>query len=139
MLWSIMSFSLSLFPAADILAEFDDPNIDKEAALAGLLGLKFPSFWNPFFWFCAEDDSPYPEVRSAVANTDDPDIPVGTLRAWVLGLIFAIIIPVCYSHYFLHFIFIVGSRALINSFSSVILQSLSPVYVVMQTSLQKFA
>ena len=45
MLWSISSsFSLSLFPAADILAEFDDPNIDKDAALAGLLGSKFPSF-----------------------------------------------------------------------------------------------
>lgn len=32
-----------------------------------------------------EDDSPYPEVRSAVANTDDPSIPVGTLRAWIMG------------------------------------------------------
>ena len=40
-----------------------------------------------------EDDSPYPEVRSAVANTDDPTIPVSTLRSWVLGLIWAIIIP----------------------------------------------
>ncbi|KDR72867.1 hypothetical protein GALMADRAFT_228557 [Galerina marginata CBS 339.88] len=59
------------------LPDFDDPNMDKEAALAGIL----------------EDDSPYPEVRSAVANTDDPDIPVNTLRAWVLGLIWAIIIP----------------------------------------------
>jgi hypothetical protein len=33
-----------------------------------------------------EDDSPYPEVRSAVANTDDPDMPCNTFRAWVLGL-----------------------------------------------------
>ncbi|KAF5319703.1 hypothetical protein D9619_008669 [Psilocybe cf. subviscida] len=57
--------------------EFDDPNLDKDAALAGIL----------------EDDSPYPEVRSAVANTDDPTIPVNTFRAWVLGLIWAIIIP----------------------------------------------
>lgn len=32
-----------------------------------------------------DDDSPYPEVRSAVANTDDPSIPVSTLRSWVLG------------------------------------------------------
>ncbi|KAG5645321.1 hypothetical protein DXG03_006510 [Asterophora parasitica] len=59
------------------LQDFDDPNIDKDAAVAGIL----------------EDDSPYPEVRSAVANTDDPDIPVSTIRAWVLGLIWAIIIP----------------------------------------------
>ncbi|KAJ6532845.1 oligopeptide transporter [Mycena vulgaris] len=62
---------------AAALPEFDDPNLDKDAAIAGIL----------------EDDSPYPEVRSAVANTDDPTIPVGTLRAWTLGLIWAIIIP----------------------------------------------
>jgi OPT family small oligopeptide transporter len=62
---------------AAALPEFDDPNLDKDAAIAGIL----------------EDDSPYPEVRSAVANTDDPTIPVGTLRAWTLGLFWAIIIP----------------------------------------------
>ncbi|KAJ7172836.1 OPT oligopeptide transporter [Mycena crocata] len=62
---------------AAALPEFDDPNLDKDAAIAGLL----------------EDDSPYPEVRSAVANTDDPSIVVGTIRAWTLGLIWAIIIP----------------------------------------------
>lgn len=33
-----------------------------------------------------EDDSPYPEVRSAVANTDDPTIPVSSIRAWVIGM-----------------------------------------------------
>lgn len=58
------------------MPEFDDPNIDKDAAIAGVL----------------EDDSPYPEVRSAVANTDDPTMPVSTLRAWVLGMVWAIII-----------------------------------------------
>ena len=41
----------------------------------------------------AEDDSPYPEVRSAVANTDDPSMPVSSLRVWVIGIIWAIIIP----------------------------------------------
>ena len=41
----------------------------------------------------AEDDSPYPEVRAAVANTDDPDMPCATFRAWLVGLIWAIIIP----------------------------------------------
>ena len=40
-----------------------------------------------------EDDSSYPEVRSAVANTDDPEMPVNTVRVWVLGIFFAIIIP----------------------------------------------
>ncbi|KAJ2936791.1 hypothetical protein H1R20_g315, partial [Candolleomyces eurysporus] len=53
-----------------------DPNIDpKEAAIGAF-----------------EDDSPYPEVRSAVANTDDVTIPSGTVRAWVLGLFWAIVI-----------------------------------------------
>ena len=56
------------------LAEFDDPNVDPEA-------------------MALEDDSPYPEVRSAVSNTDDPDMPVNTLRAWIVGLIWSILIP----------------------------------------------
>ncbi|KAL4247172.1 oligopeptide OPT transporter family protein [Abortiporus biennis] len=56
------------------VAEFDDPNVDKEA-------------------IALEDDSPYPEVRSAVSNTDDPTMPVNTLRAWLIGIIWAIIIP----------------------------------------------
>lgn len=40
-----------------------------------------------------EDDSPYPEVRSAVANTDDPEMPASTLRAWILGLVWAVVLP----------------------------------------------
>jgi hypothetical protein len=40
----------------------------------------------------AEDDSPYPEVRSAVANFDDSTMPVSTFRAWVMGIIWAIIL-----------------------------------------------
>jgi len=43
--------------------------------------------------FEEEDDSPYPEVRSAVANTDDPSMPVSTFRAWVLGIFWAILLP----------------------------------------------
>ncbi|KAJ3500601.1 hypothetical protein NLJ89_g9722 [Agrocybe chaxingu] len=39
-----------------------------------------------------EDDSPYPEVRSAVANFDDPEMPASTFRAWILGLFWAILI-----------------------------------------------
>ncbi|THG97283.1 hypothetical protein EW145_g7646 [Phellinidium pouzarii] len=63
---------------------FDDPNIDKNA-----IGL--------------DDDSPYPEVRSAVANTDDPSIPVSTLRAWVLGIIWAILLPGINQFFFFRF------------------------------------
>jgi OPT family small oligopeptide transporter len=40
-----------------------------------------------------EDDSPYPEVRSAVANFDDPEMPVSTIRAWVIGLVWSILLP----------------------------------------------
>jgi hypothetical protein len=40
-----------------------------------------------------EDESPYPEVRAAVSNTDDMEMPVDTIRAWMIGLFWAIIIP----------------------------------------------
>jgi hypothetical protein len=39
----------------------------------------------------AEEDSPYPEVRSAVANADDPNMPVSTIRSWTIGMTCAII------------------------------------------------
>ena len=31
------------------------------------------------------DNSPYPEVRAVVPNTDDPTLPCSTIRAWVIG------------------------------------------------------
>ncbi|EEQ37471.1 putative sexual differentiation process protein [Clavispora lusitaniae] len=34
-----------------------------------------------------EDDSPYPEVRASVPSTDDPSLPQGTIRMWVIGFI----------------------------------------------------
>jgi hypothetical protein len=54
--------------------DFDDPNFDPTAATL-------------------EDESPYPEVRSAVSNTDDPSMPASTFRAWTVGLIWAVLIP----------------------------------------------
>ena len=33
-----------------------------------------------------EEDSPYAEVRAAVSNIDDPEMPALTLRMWVIGL-----------------------------------------------------
>ncbi|RPD78416.1 OPT oligopeptide transporter [Lentinus tigrinus ALCF2SS1-7] len=68
----------------DVVAEFDDPNFDKDAEIL-------------------EDDSPYPEVRSAVANTDDPTMPVSSLRTWVIGLIWAIILPGMNQFFFFRF------------------------------------
>jgi hypothetical protein len=38
-----------------------------------------------------EDTSPYPEVRAVVPETDDPDIPVNTLRMWLLGVVWTLI------------------------------------------------
>jgi OPT family small oligopeptide transporter len=66
-------------------AEFDDPNLDR----GQLVGF--------------DDESPYPEVRSAVANTDDFDMPASTLRTWVLGIAFAIIMPGLNQFFFFRF------------------------------------
>ena len=66
-------------------AAFDDPNLDKE---------HFVGF---------DDESPYPEVRSAVANTDDFDMPVTTFRTWAIGLAWAIVIPGLNQFFFFRF------------------------------------
>ncbi|KAF9462505.1 small oligopeptide transporter [Collybia nuda] len=70
---SKLASSIRSIHGSDIYDVFD-PNIDSDSVVL-------------------EDDSPYPEVRSAVANFDDPEMPASTLRAWVLGLFWAIIIP----------------------------------------------
>jgi len=57
-----------------LASDFFDPNLDSDADEL-------------------EDDSPYPEVRSAVANFDDPTMPVSTIRAWALGAGCAILLP----------------------------------------------
>ncbi|KIJ66008.1 hypothetical protein HYDPIDRAFT_110132 [Hydnomerulius pinastri MD-312] len=38
-----------------------------------------------------EEDSPFPEVRASVSNIDDPEMPVTTLRMWVIGLILCMV------------------------------------------------
>lgn len=58
-------------------SEFDDPNIDFASE-------------DSLEW---EDESPYPEVRAAVSNTDDMSMPVNTIRAWTIGLLWSILIP----------------------------------------------
>lgn len=35
-----------------------------------------------------EDNSPYPEVRAAVQNWDQDELPANTIRAWILGMFF---------------------------------------------------
>ncbi|KAE9404412.1 OPT oligopeptide transporter [Gymnopus androsaceus JB14] len=66
---------------------FYDPNLDLDIASD----------------FAFEDESPYPEVRCAVSNTDDPLMPVSTLRAWILGLIWSLILPAINQFFFFRF------------------------------------
>lgn len=37
------------------------------------------------------ENSPYLEVRANVPNTDDPTIPVNTVRMWFLGVVFTLV------------------------------------------------
>lgn len=37
------------------------------------------------------DNSPVPEVRANVPNVDDKSVPVNTLRAWLIGILFTIL------------------------------------------------
>lgn len=37
------------------------------------------------------DNSPFAEVRANVPNTDDPDMPCSTLRAWFIGVVFTML------------------------------------------------
>ena len=55
------------------LDSWDDPNLDPTGSIF-------------------QDESPYAEVRSAVANTDDPMMPSSTFRAWVIGIISVVLI-----------------------------------------------
>ncbi|KAI9457240.1 OPT oligopeptide transporter [Lactarius psammicola] len=89
-----------LFDATGYAVDIDDdPNFDPTAIIL-------------------EDESPYPEVRSAVANTDDPTMPSSTLRAWVIGIIWAIIIPAINQFFFFRYpsVFISSIIPLLVSF-----------------------
>jgi hypothetical protein len=44
-------------------------------------------------YVCVDEDSPYPEVRCAVANFDDTEMPSATIRAWALGLLWSMVLP----------------------------------------------
>ncbi|KAI1841653.1 hypothetical protein JX265_009332 [Neoarthrinium moseri] len=55
-------------------------DVEKEAALEGSLLV---------------EDSPYPEVRSAVRPGDDPEMPVNTIRAWSIGFLLCTVVAAC--------------------------------------------
>ncbi len=75
----------------------DDENGDLEAfhvnetidhhRLAFDPNLPADSFLGEYEYSGLDNDSPYPEVRAAVPNTDDPSLPVSTIRVWVLGML----------------------------------------------------
>ena len=50
-----------------------------------------------------EEDSPYPEVRSAVANTDDPEMYCSTARTWIIGVMLSMLIPGLNQFFFFRF------------------------------------
>lgn len=37
------------------------------------------------------DDSPFPEVRAVVRPVDDVELPLNTIRMWVIGILFTIV------------------------------------------------
>ena len=105
-LFIFLSFSSSLTIEAENQAQCDssstfsdrlsvfDPNYDSSSVLgACLLRLViFNALKLYHLLISSEDDSPYPEVRSAVANFDDPEMPTSTIRAWILGIAWAILL-----------------------------------------------
>ena len=48
-----------------------------------------PSFPNSSY----SENSPYPEVSASVHPSDDVNLPASTVRAWLLGILFSILLP----------------------------------------------
>jgi hypothetical protein len=44
------------------------------------------------YYYVFDNHSAYAEVRESVSNTDDPSLPVETLRAWFLGIFFCVVL-----------------------------------------------
>lgn len=83
-------------------AEFDDEDYsgedDKDLGLGQGVGLAHPAHEGETaagprglrmveLELELEDDSPYPEVRASVSNTDDPDMHCSTIRAYILAFL----------------------------------------------------
>ena len=83
-------------PQGISIDEYHDPNFDPSAP-------------------AIQDESPYPEVRSAVANTDDPTMPSFTLRAWVFGLVWTVLISGVVQFFYLRYPAVGVSLVCVNS------------------------
>ncbi|KAL4880727.1 OPT oligopeptide transporter protein-domain-containing protein [Aspergillus karnatakaensis] len=91
--------------ARDILAYHDhDPNFNRESIVRLQDFVNHPDlFQNPNAHAdliseikveisLLTENSPYAEVRAVVSNKDDESAPAGTIRAWVIGLSFVILV-----------------------------------------------
>ncbi|WVQ83671.1 OPT family small oligopeptide transporter [Cryptococcus sp. DSM 104549] len=70
-----------------IKISFWDPNASESSIPASTYHLQPPESSSSH-----PNDSPYPEVRASVQRTDDPSLPVSTVRAWVLGVLVSILL-----------------------------------------------
>lgn len=50
-----------------------------------------------------DEDSPYPEVRASVSNTDDPDMPCLTFRAVLLSVVIGLVFNAANTFFYLRF------------------------------------
>lgn len=50
-----------------------------------------------------EEDSPYPEVRASVSNTDDPEMPCLTFRAVFLSLVIGLVFNAANTFFYLRY------------------------------------
>ena len=92
--WLTISKDVSVHYAGDLDSVSDfDPNFDADQTELGIALNSGRFDDSPSDTCCAGNDSPYPEVRAAVANFDDPTMPSSTIRAWTLGLLWALVLP----------------------------------------------
>ncbi|KAI0032505.1 OPT oligopeptide transporter [Vararia minispora EC-137] len=80
---SVKAFSQSQKPPSYM----GSTDVDTESHISSSWPEKVPDVEDDY-----SDDSPYPEVRAAVPNTDDPNMPASTVRAWIVGLFVVIIV-----------------------------------------------
>ena len=69
-------------------------------------------------------------MRSAVANTDDPDMPSSTFRAWFIGIIWAILIPGMNQFFFFRYPSVTVGGVRILSLSPSLSSPSSPLFPV---------
>ncbi|OLL23475.1 Sexual differentiation process protein isp4 [Neolecta irregularis DAH-3] len=68
-------------------AEYHDPNLPKSSCKKDT---ECPFLEEEYGGEAHPSDSPYPEVRAAISNVDDPAMPVATIRMWVIGIMLVV-------------------------------------------------